>query len=126
MIVAPARDTPSGLAAARAAIDIAGHNRGTVTGVAVVPPVFLTGSDQRGASVRALAALREEASVLDVAVKRMLRHGNPVRVIEAAMAKADLLVLGSSDHLRSVVAPGIVGHLLQRVDTSVLVVPAAP
>ncbi|OFW67356.1 MAG: hypothetical protein A2Z12_06535 [Actinobacteria bacterium RBG_16_68_21] len=125
-IVAPARETPSGLAAARAALDIAGHSKGTVIGVAVVPPVFLVGSDHRDASVRALAGLREEASVLDVPVRRLLKHGNPVRVIETATGSADLLVLGSGQRSPSVVAPGIVGHLLQRVEQSVLVVPAAP
>jgi len=124
-IVTPARETPSGIAAARAAIDLAGVGRGTVVGVAVVPPIFLTGSDGRGAAVRALATVREEASVLDVPVRRMLRQGNPVRVIEEAIATgADLLVLGSTDRRPSGLAPGIVGHLLERVDVSVLVVPA--
>lgn len=125
-IVAPARETPSGLAAARAAIDLAGDGRGTVTGIAVVPPLFLTGSDGRGAAVRALAGMREEASVLDVPVRRVLRQGNPVRVIEDAVREADLLVLGTSERLPSILAPGIVGHLLQRVEASVLVVPASP
>ncbi len=126
-IVAPARETPSGIAAARAAIDLAGDGRATVVGVAVVPPIFLTGSDGRRAAVHALAAVREEASVLDVSVRRVLRQGNPVRIIQEAIATgADLLVLGSGDHRPSGLAPGIVGHLLERVDVSVLVVPAEP
>lgn len=125
-IVAPARETPSAVAAARAAIDLAGEGRAAVTGVAVIPPVFLSGSDGRDGAVKALAGMREEASVLDVHVRRILRQGNPVRVIEEAMSDADLLVLGVSERLPTVLAPGIVGHLLQRVDASVLVVPAGP
>lgn len=126
-IVAPARETRAGLAAARAAIDVARSGNGTVTAVAVVPPAFVVGSDGRESAVRALAAVREEASVLDVPVRRLLRQGNPVRVIEASLGDdAGLLVLGRADDHASVLNPGVVGHLLQRVAVSVLVVPAAP
>ena len=51
-IIAPARETPAGLAAARAAIDIAGRGNGQVTAVAVVPPAFVAGSETRSAAVR--------------------------------------------------------------------------
>lgn len=124
-IVAPARATPAGLAAARAAIDIAGWSTGSVTGIAVVPPAFVAGSDSRDAAVRALTVMREEASVLDVPVRRLLRQGNPVRLLEASVAESDLLVLGRSQRRSSIFTPGIVGHLLQRVRVSVLVVPAS-
>lgn len=124
-IVAPARQTPSGLAAARAAIDLAGDGRAAVTGVAVVSPAFVTGSDDRDDAVMALARMREEAAVLDVPVRRLLRQGNPVRVIESATNGADLLVLGTPVRPPTLFTPGIVGHLLQRVETSVLLVPHA-
>lgn len=123
-IVAPARETPAGLAAARAAIDIAGSTNGQVIGVAVVPPAFVAGSDTREAAVRALTLMREEASVLDVPVRRLLRQGNPVRLMEESMGDSGLLVLGRSERRSSIFTPGIVGHLLQRVEASVLVVPA--
>lgn len=122
-IVTPARETPSGTAAARAAIDLAGDGRAAVTAVAVVPPTFITGSDGREAAVRALARVREEAAVLDVSVRRLLRQGNPVRIIESAVTGADLLVLGTSSRRPTIFSPGIVGHLLQRVEVSTLVVP---
>ncbi|HSM02267.1 MAG TPA: NAD-binding protein [Acidimicrobiia bacterium] len=124
-IVTPARETSSGTAAARAAIDLAGDGRAAVTAVAVVPPTFITGSDGREAAVRALARVREEAAVLDVSVRRLLRQGNPVRIIESAVTGADLLVLGMSARRPTIFSPGIVGHLLQRVDVSTLVVPSA-
>ena len=123
LIVAPARETSAGLAAARAAIDIAGSSNGSVTGIAVVPPAFVAGSESREAAVHALTVMREEASVLDVPVRRLLRQGNPVRLMESSAAEADLLVLGRSERRPSILTPGIVGHLLRRVGTSVLVVP---
>lgn len=124
-VVAPARDTPGGAAAARAAIDLAFHAKGVVTGVAAVPPTFLAGSDGRDGAVRALAVLREEAAVQQVTVRRRLRHGNPVRTIDAAAADADLVVLGAPTRRPSYFRPGIAAHLLARVDCSVLVVPVA-
>lgn len=124
-VVAPARETPAGLAAARAAIDIAGMSNAEVTAIAVVPPAFVAGSDSRDAAVRALTLMREEASVLDVPVRRLLRQGNPVRLMEATVGDAGgLLVLGRADRAPSIFTPGIVGHLLQRVPVSVLLVPA--
>ncbi|MEX1207593.1 MAG: NAD-binding protein [Acidimicrobiia bacterium] len=123
-IVAPARDTPSGTAAARAAIDLAGAGRGSVKAVAVVPPTFITGSDGRDEAVKALVRVREDASVHGVEVARQLREGNPVRVLESEVEGADLLVLGASDRRPTFLAPGIVGHLVQRVDISTLVVPS--
>lgn len=122
-IVAPARETPAGLAAARAAIDIAGSANGQVIGVAVVPPAFVAGSETRDAAVRALTVMREEASVLDVPVRRLLRQGNPVRLMESSLGDAGLLVLGRAERRPSIFTPGIVGHLLQRAGISVLVVP---
>jgi nucleotide-binding universal stress UspA family protein len=123
-IVAPARDTPSGAAAARAAIDLAGAGRGSVKAVAVVSPTFITGSDGRDEAVKALVRVREDASVHGVEVARQLREGNPVRVIESEVEGADLLVLGAADRRPSFLAPGIVGHLVQRVEISTLVVPS--
>lgn len=122
-IIAPARETPAGLAAARAAIDIAGRGNGQVTAVAVVPPAFVAGSETRSAAVRALTVMREEASVLDVPVRRILRQGNPVRLMEASIGDSGLLVLGRSERRPSIFTPGIVGHLVQRVGVSILVVP---
>ena len=67
--------------------------------------------------------MREEASVLDVPVRRQLRQGNPVRLMESSVGDSDLVVLGRAQRVATVFTPGIVGHLLQRVSTSILVVP---
>jgi Trk K+ transport system NAD-binding subunit len=122
-ILSPARQTPSGKAAERAAIDLAGYGRASLIAVAVVTPAFVTGSDQREEAVRALARLREEAAVLDVPVRRLLRQGNPVRVIQEAAEDVNLVVLGAPRRRPTALAPGIVAHLLERVKASVLVVP---
>lgn len=122
-VVTPARETPAGIAAARAAIDIAGSGGGEVTAVAVVPPSFLTGTDSRESAVRALALVREEASTLDVPVRRLLRQGNPVRLLEESLDGADLIVFSRSSSRATAFTPGIVGHMIDRSPVSVLVVP---
>ncbi|MDH3730383.1 MAG: NAD-binding protein, partial [Acidimicrobiia bacterium] len=73
-IVTPARDTPAGRAAARAAIDLAVYTRQSLTGVAVVAPAFLAGGDSKEAAQRAMLRLREEAAVLGVRVRRRVRQ----------------------------------------------------
>ncbi len=122
-IVAPARDTPSGLAAARAAIDLAADGRATLTGVAVVPPAFVVGGDEREHAMRALGRMAEEAAVLDASVRREVQRGNPVRLITAVANTGHLLVVGMPHRSPNLLARGIVPHLLARVEVSVLVVP---
>jgi Trk K+ transport system NAD-binding subunit len=124
-VVAPARDTASGTAAARAAIDIAAYGMGSVAGVAIVAPVFLTGSDGRDAALRALTRLREEAAVQGVSVRRRLRQGNPVRVLGEMGDESQLLVLGLPARATSWLRPGIVGHLVARSTPSMLIVPSS-
>jgi hypothetical protein len=124
-LVAPARDTATGAAAARAAIDVAAYGKGEVTGVAVVSPIFLTGADGRESALRSLTRLREEAAVQSVTVHRKLRNGNPVRVMLEAAGEANLVVMGLPPRTPTLLRPGIVGHLLARAPVSVLAVPAA-
>lgn len=123
-MAAPARGTPSGSVAARAAIDIASFVNGSVAGISVVPPIFLTGTDGRDAALRALTHLREEASVQGVAVQRMLRQGNPVRVLAELGEESELIVVGAPTRSASWLRPGIVGQLIMRSTRSVLVVPS--
>lgn len=123
-LLAPARDTAAGTAAARAAIDIAASSKGEVTGVAVIPPVFLTGSDGRDGALRSLTRLREEAAVQNITVHRKLRQGNPVRVMLELAQGCNLVVVGLPTRTASILRPGIVGHLLARSPVSVLTVPS--
>ena len=123
-LVAPARDTTLGSTASRAAIDVAAHGKGEVTGVAVTPPVFLAGADGREAALRALTRLREEAAVQGVTVHRTMRQGNPVKAILEVADGANLLVVGLAARSPSLLRPGFVGHLLLRASISVLAVPA--
>jgi Trk K+ transport system NAD-binding subunit len=125
-ILAPARDTATGRVAARAAIDLAVYSRQPLTGVAVVSPAFLAGGDSKEAALRAMLLLREEAAVVGVRVRRRVRSGNPVRVIEELAEGAGLVVLGMPKARVSTRTPGITGHLVRRLRTSVLLVPAPP
>lgn len=93
-------------------------------GVAVVPPQFLTGVDEREDALAALTRVREEAAVQGVPVRRKLRQGNPVRVIDEMSETANLVALGFPDTPPSFFRPGIVGHVVARSGTSVLVVPS--
>jgi Trk K+ transport system NAD-binding subunit len=119
-VVAPARATASGLAAARAAIDLAADARGDVT---MVPPSTFR-SDMRGSGRRALSLFREEAALQDVPLRRHTRQGG-TRVIEEALGGASLLVLGLPERIPSLPRAGAYGQLLRRAACSVLVVPAS-
>ncbi|HSG79436.1 MAG TPA: NAD-binding protein [Acidimicrobiia bacterium] len=122
-IVAPARDSAPGWAAARAAIDLASYGKAELTGVAAVPPVFIAGTDGRDAALRSLIRLREEAAVQGVQVRRRLRQGNPVRILQESADRGDLVVVGMPERRAGLLRPGIVGLLLSRTPASVLVVP---
>jgi Trk K+ transport system NAD-binding subunit len=122
-LLAPARDTAPGRASARAAIDLAVYTRQPLTGVAVVTPAFLAGGDTKESAQLAMQRLREEAAVLGVRVRRRVRQGNPVRVIEELAQGAGLVVLGMPQKPVSIRFPGITGHLVRRLRTSVLLVP---
>ncbi len=123
-IIAPARITPAGRAAARAAIDLAVYTKSSFTGVAVVSPPFLAGGDTKEDAQLAMMRLREEAAALGVRPRRLVRQGNPVRVLEEVSEGAGLVVLGMGARAPSVTSPGISGHLVRRLDVSVLLVPA--
>lgn len=122
-ILVPARRTVSGETAGRAAIDLAGSSSATLVGVSVVPPTFVATGDSVEDARYAAAWLREEAAVQGVQVRRRVRRGNPVRIIEEMAASTSLLVLTTPDLPLSPWRLGIAGHLLRRVDSSVLLVP---
>lgn len=122
-VVVPARDTPAGRAAARAAIDLAAYGKSRLLGVAVVPPAFIAGDDARHAALRAMARLREEAAVHGVTVRRRIRQGNPVAVMTEVAGDRGLLVLGMPGSTPTWFTPGILGHLAERVACSILLVP---
>ena len=124
-ILVPARRTTAGELAGRAGIDMAHTSGASLTGVAAVPPSFVSGSEAALEDARFSAAwLREEAAVQGVSVRRRLRRGNPVRVLEEMSGAASLVVLSLPDLPVSPLRPGIVGHVVRRVPASVLLVPA--
>ncbi|MCP3976509.1 MAG: hypothetical protein GY720_18635 [bacterium] len=122
-VLVPARRTVAGEIAARAAIDVAKTSNAALVGVTAVAPAFVSGQEAVDDARESAAWLREEAAVQGVQVRRRLRRGNPVRVIEELAGVASLLVLSLPARGMSVVQPGITGHLLGRVSSSVLLVP---
>ncbi len=123
-ILVPARRTTAGELAGRAGIDIAHTSGAGLTGVAVVPPSFVSGSEEALDQARQAAAwLREEAAVQGVQVRRRLGRGNPVRVLEEMAGTASLVVLSLPELPASPLRPGIAGHVIRRVPASVLLVP---
>lgn len=123
-ILVPARRTIAGEAAGRAAIDLANSSGATLVGVSVVPPTFVSGSEAVEDARISAAWLREEAAVQGVHVRRRVRRGNPVRVMDELASGASLMVLAMP---QVPVVPwrlGITGHLVQRVGSSILLVPS--
>jgi len=125
-VLVPARRTVAGEVAARAAIDVARTSSAALIGVSAVAPAFVTGQEAVDDARDSAAWLREEAAVQGVQVRRRVRRGNPVRVIEELSATASLLVLSLPTRGGSIWRPGISGHLLGRVASSVLLVPRLP
>jgi len=122
-VVVPARDSPAGWAAAQVAIDIGAYESAPLVGIGVIPPLFIAGEEARGEATRAAARLQEDAEVQNVDVRRVIEQGNEVRVIEEWARPGTIVVLGSPRRRAAALAPGIVGHLVRRLKTSVVVVP---
>jgi trk system potassium uptake protein TrkA len=122
-ILAPARLTDAGEVAGRSAIDIARSTGGTLTGVSVVGPTFATNVDTLDDARASAGWLREEGAVHRVNVKRKIRRGNPVRVIEELAENADLVVMTMPSLPVRSIRPGVTCYVAETVASSVLVVP---
>ena len=121
-IVVPARRTLSGETAGRAGIDLARSSGASLIGVAVVSPTFM-GQDDAEEARTAAGWLREEAAVQDVPVRRRVKRGNPVRVMEELAGADSLIVLAMPRLPMSALRPRLSGHIIRRVAASVLLVP---
>jgi len=109
-----------------AAVDLAKYAGVGVTAVAVMAPTFLKGGDEpEPRLVELLQGLRAEAAAQAVAVRTLVRRGNPVREIAALCADAGLLVLAADRRASVTTRPSVAAHLLARVEASILVLPSA-
>lgn len=122
-VLVPARDTVAARAAAEVAIDIAAYVGSHLVGLAVIPPIFIAADNAREQAIRAAGRLQMEAAAHGVEVRREIRQGNEVRLFTDACEEHTLVVLGVRRRPR-VFAPGITAHLVRRLSSSVLVVPA--
>ncbi len=121
-IVTPARDSIGGWRAAWTAIDLAARSGLPLEGLGVVPPSFVAGDSDIADVRRAVARIRGEASVQGVHVDGRVETGNPVRVF-GAIEPDRLVVLGLGGGARNLLMPGLTGHIVSRIGTSVVVVP---
>ena len=122
-IVVPARHTLVGRAAARAGIDLARAAGAELVAVAVVEPSFVRGSSSEADAQAALSWIKDEASAQGVAIRADIRHGNPVHVLRAEAANADLVVLGARAG-SSALHVSVASHVARSTAASVLLVPA--
>jgi Trk K+ transport system NAD-binding subunit/nucleotide-binding universal stress UspA family protein len=125
-ILVPARRTMAGEVAGRAAIDLARSSGATLGGVAAVPPAFVAGAEAIEEARHSAAWLREEAAVQGVHVRRRVRRGNVIRVMEELASGASLVVLAMPKLPASPLFPGTAGQIIRRVPSSVLLVPVEP
>ncbi len=121
-LLVPARRTEQSESAVRAAIDLARSSGATLTGVAVVPPAFVA-SDTIDQARRDAAWMREEAAVQGVNVRRRVRRGNPVRVIEEMSEETGVLLLAWPVAPPTFFRPGLIGHMVRRAHCSVMLIP---
>jgi len=122
-IVVPARQTLSGLAAERAAIDLARYMHADVTGMAIVDPTFIAGSGAPKKARKDIGWLKQEAAMQNVNVRGKIKRGNPVRSFIEASDSADLLVLGAGEGAGRRLGVAITTHIARRSKKSVLLVP---
>ncbi len=114
-------DAPGTVAAARAAVDLAEADAVNLLAVAAVPQGG--GGRTLRRAMRAAEQLRVEAAAVGVQVKRLVRRGVLSKVLGGA-AHSDLVVLPEPPGTPSVLKPTAAGHLLRRLDSSILLVPA--
>jgi Trk K+ transport system NAD-binding subunit/nucleotide-binding universal stress UspA family protein len=122
-VLVPARDTSAGRVAAEAAIDIAARSPSHLVGLAVIPPAFIAADNAQDQAIRAAGRLQIEAAAHGVEVRREIRQGNEVRLFRDACDEQTLVVLGARWRPR-LFGPGIAAHLVRRLPSSVLIVPA--
>lgn len=115
-----------GAAAGRAAIDLTVFGNTRLIAVAAVPPAFMVGEEALETASHSIVRLREEAAIKGVTVRGQVRHGNPVRSILDSVQAEGLLVVPMPNRLPTIFNPGLVGLLIARSETSVLLVPERP
>lgn len=108
---------------AREAIDMAAHSGTVLQTVGVLPPQFLPGERTLHDIRSQISRIREEAAVQGVTIRRRIRRGNPVRVVDR-LGSNSLVVMGVGGHPYTYLRPGIVGLMAATVDCSVILVPS--
>lgn len=123
-IVAAARRSRPGRAAARAAIGLAELGKGHLTALAVEDPEFIGGPAAAEEAQRAVEWVVAEASIHGLEADALIRTGNPVHAFLEVSHTADLVVLGLQEARIPVLGSTLVTRIVRDAVPSVLVVPA--
>ncbi|NCB62592.1 MAG: glycosyltransferase [Clostridia bacterium] len=92
----------------------------TDSAAVVEEPEFLSGQDEEGRTQGILTRLRELAHIHKIPIREVRRRGNPVKELVSLSADYELLVLGSTNRGKGLLAPNIGDHLARKAQCSVL------
>lgn len=124
-ILVLAQLTPHGLAAIRAATDLARFCKAELHALSVGDPTFISGPAAPLEAARAISYVEEEAAMQGIDVHGVVERGNPVRKLLEHGEKADLIVLGvRAKGRRSFIRFGLGWYVARRAPKSILLVPA--
>jgi len=124
-ILVLAKLDPPGLAAIRAATDLARFCKAELHGLAVGDPEFISGPEAPMEARRAISFMEEEAAMQGIDVHGAVERGNPVRKLLEHGENADLIVLGvRAKGRRSFLRLGLGWYVARRAPKSILLVPA--
>lgn len=124
-LIAAAKRSKPGRAAARAAVDLAELGKAELLAVAVIDPEFIGGPRVREEAIRAVEWVKAEAALHGVDAEGELHEGNPVRALLEISQTTDLLVLGLTES-RLPFGGTLLTRLIRDAHPSILVVPARP
>jgi len=124
-LLAPARRTEAGRAAARAALDLSLLLQAELQALAVADPYFLAGPDAPREPREAIAWLEEDGSVLGVELRGLVRQGNPGRLFVELGDDANCVVLAVDPAARRHPAwrARVSGFVARRTRSSVMLIP---
>ncbi|MGE4552532.1 MAG: NAD-binding protein [Desulfovibrionaceae bacterium] len=119
-ILVPFNGTAMSELALEVAVDLSRQLHAEVSAAVVEEPEFLSGQDEEARVQALLTRLRELAHIHKVPIREVRRRGNPVKELVALSAEYELLVLGSTNRGKGLLAPNIGDHLARKAQCSVL------
>ena len=123
-ILVPFKNTPTSELALEVAVDLAKQLGAVLSVMVVEEPGFLSGEQNGEFLEAALTRARELAHVHKVPIREISARGNPVHGVVQESEHHDLVVIGSSNRDRGLIAPNVGEHLARKTRCSTLIVTA--